>query len=81
MERLKLFKTSQLLTLPFLALLGFVSPTKFFLSLFHCVPVAGGALKKGNNLTVNTSLAVTALQPGWEWSPVFLIGIPGELLV
>lgn len=74
MERPKLCKTVQLLTVLFPAPLGFVSRTKFslllllLLSLFHCVVVGG--LKKGSNLTVNTSLTITALQPHWDWSPV-----------
>lgn len=69
MERPKLGKTVQLLTVLFPAPLGFVSPTKFslLLSLFQCVVV--GCLKKGSNLTVNTSLTITALQPHWDWSP------------
>lgn len=69
MERPKLHKTSQLLTFPIPALQGFVSPTKFsLLSLFPCVVVGG--LKKDSNLTVNTSLTITVLQPGWERSPM-----------
>lgn len=65
-ERPKLCKTSQLLTLPFLA--------PWFLSVLPRSPSFSFSLcsyggLKGSDLTVNTSLIVAALQPGWELSP------------
>lgn len=49
--------------------LGLVSPTKvtFLLSFSLC---GVGGLKKGSDLTVNSSLTIAALQLGWELSPV-----------